>query len=106
MEKSKDWIYLQTPQFTFSSGMTEDDSRERPALPDYVPAAASVQFTARNGIITAADIRDGEVESSGSTNIGEALVGKKVHEIRDWQAVLSQGGSGVGIARWLSTLFN
>lgn len=30
---SRDWIYGQTPKFTFSTYPTEDDLRERPALP-------------------------------------------------------------------------
>ena len=30
---SRDWVYGQTPKFTFSTEATEDDPRERPALP-------------------------------------------------------------------------
>ncbi|OBT76383.1 hypothetical protein VF21_03595 [Pseudogymnoascus sp. 05NY08] len=95
--KSEDWIYLQTPQFTFSSHPTEEDPRERPLRPSYVPAAASVLFTARNGAITEAEIRNGEGERA------EGLVGRKVHEILDWRGVL--GGRDDGVGRWLNGLF-
>ncbi|KFY39544.1 hypothetical protein V495_05885 [Pseudogymnoascus sp. VKM F-4514 (FW-929)] len=95
--RSEDWIYLQTPQFTFSSHPTEEDPRERPVRPSYVPAAASVLFTARNGAITEAEIRNGDGEHA------EGLVGKKIHEITDWRVVLSGRDDGVG--RWLNGLF-
>ncbi|KFX97814.1 hypothetical protein O988_04671 [Pseudogymnoascus sp. VKM F-3808] len=95
--RSEDWIYLQTPQFTFSSHPTEEDPRERPVRPSYVPAAASVLFTARNGAITEAEIRNGDGERA------EGLVGKKIHEITDWRGVL--GGRDDGVGRWLNGLF-
>ncbi|OBT59314.1 hypothetical protein VE04_00254 [Pseudogymnoascus sp. 24MN13] len=95
--RSEDWIYLQTPQFTFSSHPTEEDPRERPLRPSYVPAAASVLFTARNGAITDAEIRNGEGERA------EGLVGRKVHEIMDWREAL--GGRDDGVGKWLNGLF-
>lgn len=39
--KSLEWIYQQTPQFTFSTTKTEDDPRERPPLPDTLPRDVS-----------------------------------------------------------------
>jgi lipoate-protein ligase A len=42
--KSLDWTYLQTPQFTFSSHITEDDPRERPPLPGWVSPLVSPTF--------------------------------------------------------------
>jgi lipoate-protein ligase A len=39
--QSLDWIYSQTPQFTFSSHKTADDSRDRPPLPNYLPTDVS-----------------------------------------------------------------
>jgi lipoate-protein ligase A len=38
---SRDWLYGQTPKFTFSILPTEDDPRERPALPFEVSANSS-----------------------------------------------------------------
>ena len=38
---SKEWTYLQTPQFTFSTRKTADDDRERPLLPDGLPSGVS-----------------------------------------------------------------
>jgi hypothetical protein len=56
-----------------------------------------VLFTARNGAITEAEIRNGEGERA------EGLVGRKVHEILDWRGVL--GGRDDGVGRWLNGLF-
>ncbi|KAI9848205.1 MAG: Biotin/lipoate A/B protein ligase [Sclerophora amabilis] len=41
LSKSKEWIYLQTPQFTFASHVSEEDDRERPMLPKDLPASVS-----------------------------------------------------------------
>ena len=39
--QSPEWIYGQTPQFTFSTHPTEDDPRERPTRPEGLPADVS-----------------------------------------------------------------
>lgn len=54
-------------------------------------------FTARNGAITEAEIRNGEGERV------EGLVGRRVHEIVDWRGVL--GGRDDGVGMWLNGLF-
>ncbi|KAI9732682.1 MAG: Biotin/lipoate A/B protein ligase [Claussenomyces sp. TS43310] len=96
------WIYLQTPQFTFSSDPTGDDPRERPAKPDYLPSSTSISFTARNGTITEAE----GVEKSQMIDM-TALVGRKLHKIEDWNDVLqaSPKDNRGGIAKWLNMLF-
>lgn len=35
--QSLEWLYTQTPQFTFSTHPTQDDPRERPPLPANIP---------------------------------------------------------------------
>lgn len=40
--QSRDWIYNQTPLFTFSTHPTEDDPRKRPPLPLGLPDDVSV----------------------------------------------------------------
>lgn len=39
--QSREWIYNQTPQFTFSTHPSEEDPRDRPALPQGVPSDVS-----------------------------------------------------------------
>jgi lipoate-protein ligase A len=40
--KTPDWIFGQTPQFTFSTSPTEDDPRERPPSVNDLPYGVSV----------------------------------------------------------------
>ena len=63
-----------------------------------------MRFTARNGVITEADIRSGEDGVVGDEGEGAELIGKKVHEIRDWGALTGRNGRG-GIGMWLDGLF-
>lgn len=73
--RSADWIYGQTPQFTFSN--------------HHLDTSISVVFTARNGIVTRADIKLGK--SEGEDRIAnEQLVGRKLHEVEDWDAILGR----------------
>ncbi|KAG7135360.1 putative lipoate-protein ligase A like [Verticillium longisporum] len=45
--QSRDWLYGQTPLFSFSTRPTEDDPRPRPALPDDF----NLSFEARQGVL-------------------------------------------------------
>ncbi|AEO71809.1 uncharacterized protein THITE_2124648 [Thermothielavioides terrestris NRRL 8126] len=40
--RSPDWIFGQTPQFTFSTHPTEEDPRERPPMADFLPYGVSL----------------------------------------------------------------
>ena len=42
--QSREWVYGQTPQFTFSTHPSEDDPRERPRLPESLPRDVSSLF--------------------------------------------------------------
>lgn len=44
-------------------------------------------FTARNGIVKTADIRLGQSEEEDRL-ANEKLVGRKLHEVEDWQDIL------------------
>ncbi|KAK8077865.1 hypothetical protein PG996_004035 [Apiospora saccharicola] len=93
--KSLDWIYTQTPQFTFSTCSTEDDPRTRPPLPDYLPQDELAQFdlsiTARHGQITEA--RGAGIETS-------ALDSVYLHKVDDWCTLI---GEAAGC--WLNSVF-
>jgi lipoate-protein ligase A len=97
--RSLEWTYLQTPQFTFSTHETEQDDRERPALPATVPADTRMEFTAKHGAVTEAQLTlDGE-DPSAETQ--QDLVGKQIHTIKDWQTVVRSAP----LAQWLNTIF-
>lgn len=42
--QSLEWLYTQTPQFTFSTHPTQDDPRERPPLPANIPQDVSLFY--------------------------------------------------------------
>lgn len=74
--KSSDWIYCQTPQFTF----TLDGTSKCPTDPGKtisevceLPQSFHEEFTARSGCVT-----------SASASLSH-LVNKKIHEITDWK---------------------
>ncbi|TQS38063.1 hypothetical protein Golomagni_01437 [Golovinomyces magnicellulatus] len=74
--KSSDWIYCQTPQFTF----TVDGKSECPTDPGKtisevceLPQSFHEEFTVRNGCVT-----------SASTSLSH-LLNQKIHEVTDWK---------------------
>ncbi|KAK6955696.1 hypothetical protein Daesc_003339 [Daldinia eschscholtzii] len=90
--KSLDWIYAQTPQFSFSTHPTEDDPRPRPSLPDDLPADFRAAMTVRHGQI---------IEVSGKGLPEESLKSTYLHHITDWRSKVDSESVG----RWLNTLF-
>ncbi|KEY70452.1 hypothetical protein S7711_08830 [Stachybotrys chartarum IBT 7711] len=90
--KSRDWIWGQTPRFTFSTHPHEKDSRERPDL----PFEAKVRFEARQGVIENFDIQDSSW--SAATANPSFFVGKKLYDIDDWGLSLMQAGLEEGEA--------
>ncbi|GAW14957.1 hypothetical protein ANO14919_043650 [Xylariales sp. No.14919] len=127
--RSRDWIYAQTPQFTFSSHPTADDPRPRPDLPTDLPSsffptdpelsstdsadanAPGLQMTVRHAEIT--DLSIPSTESGNSDSIITGAVGDKslvhslkglhLHHIDDWRTHLGSENESVG--RWLNRLF-
>lgn len=84
---SPDWIYGQTPQFTFSTYTTEEDCRVRPALASDLEGLRA-NFTARNGIITQAEFELGDKSQQEDGKVSESLINKKLHEIQSWTSFL------------------
>ncbi|KAK7748182.1 hypothetical protein SLS53_001437 [Cytospora paraplurivora] len=95
---SRDWIYNQTPQFTFSTHPSEDDPRERPPLPAGLPEDFRATIAVRHGQIVEADL-------SGFD--GGSLQGQNLHTITDWRQVLNAGNSAAveHVGRWFNDLF-
>ncbi|KAI1800704.1 hypothetical protein F4811DRAFT_556565 [Daldinia bambusicola] len=90
--KSREWIYTQTPQFSFSTHPTEDDPRPRPSLPEDLPPDFRAAMTVRHGQIT---------EISGKDLPEESLKLAYLHHITDWRSMVNSEPVG----RWLNNLF-
>ncbi|KAI1341787.1 hypothetical protein F5Y15DRAFT_347818 [Xylariaceae sp. FL0016] len=96
--RSLDWIYNQTPQFTFSTHPTSDDPRPRPeprliGLTDgdtVLPADLNASLTVRHGQVT-------EVHGTG---LPATLKETTLHHVDDWRKKVDEP---VGI--WLNGLF-
>ncbi|KAB5585626.1 lipoyltransferase-like protein [Coniochaeta sp. 2T2.1] len=112
--QSLEWIYGQTPQFTFSTLPSEADPRPRPELPGHLPENLEVSFTVRHGQIKDirfAGLKHGESPDGISQDqaISAALVGRTLHEIRDWKETLEEASpvslKNDGVGQWLNRLF-
>lgn len=124
--RSRDWIYAQTPQFTFSSHPTADDPRPRPDLPTDLPSsffptnaeldgsgdahAPGLKMTVRHGQITelvappSTDPESGLVKAAGKhSNLVDSLKGLHLHHVDDWRKRVGAENESVG--RWLNQLF-
>ncbi|KLO95576.1 related to lipoyltransferase [Fusarium fujikuroi] len=90
--QSRDWIYGQTPKFTFSTFPYEEDPRERPQL-DF---DTKLRFEARHGVI---DKFTAEGPSSPTSENGlSALTSSSIYNVSSWGAQLSQAGMADGDA--------
>ncbi|KAI1769112.1 hypothetical protein GGR53DRAFT_227068 [Hypoxylon sp. FL1150] len=89
--KSPEWIYTQTPQFTFSTRPTEEDPRPRPPLPDDLPPDFHATMTVRHGQVT---------DISGAS-LPESLNATYLHHVTDWRSKVDSKPVG----KWLNSLF-
>ncbi|KXJ86643.1 hypothetical protein Micbo1qcDRAFT_190457 [Microdochium bolleyi] len=107
--RSRDWIFAQTPQFTFSTHPTEEDPRPRPPLDTALrrqqqpgteasDAPFRAHLTVRHGQVAEAEISSGSGSSEASVS---SLMGATLHEIQDWTTLLGQKGFGA----WFNSLF-
>ncbi|OAA57643.1 hydroxymethylglutaryl-lyase [Niveomyces insectorum RCEF 264] len=131
--KTPDWLFGQTPQFTFSTQPTADDPRPRPARPPDVPPAFQLTFTARHGRLQdvlvsglpydKAGAGSGSMDSNsaaaaGNNDAGQdravaaVLEGQLLYHIRDWQTALAAASlapldppGAAAIGAWLDELF-
>ncbi|OIW27771.1 hypothetical protein CONLIGDRAFT_682789 [Coniochaeta ligniaria NRRL 30616] len=112
--QSPEWIYGQTPQFTFSTVPSDADPRPRPALPSYLPENLELSFTVRHGQIQDAKVsglryRESPDGLSQDQAISKAIVGRTLHEIRDWHAALEEASlvslESDHVGKWLDGLF-
>ncbi|KAI0424672.1 hypothetical protein F5Y09DRAFT_130855 [Xylaria sp. FL1042] len=101
--RSRDWIYAQTPQFTFSLHPTADDPRPRPNLPVQLLVDANapdLRMTVRH-----AEITEAAVPGAGNDKkVAESLKGLRLDHINDWRTHLGVENRILG--RWLNWLFD
>lgn len=101
---SREWMYLQTPQFTFDNRIAIESLAGQLTIvgpPDDAANQTHLAFTARNGAITEWELGDrfGNELSRGSKE------GAKVHEIGDWCREIGDGGHARSFGSWLNGLF-
>lgn len=102
--KSWEWIYLQTPQFTFSNRVPIESLAGQLTVigpPEDRANETHLEFTARNGAISEWKLQD----KYGSQFAGGDKLGLKIHEIVDWRNVIGDGASTGSFGTWLNRLF-
>ncbi|VUC31280.1 unnamed protein product [Clonostachys rosea] len=114
--RERAWVYGQTPRFVLSTEATEDDPRERPAVPfeklaegflhdllsDYVPvltfSQSKLYIEAKRGIIN-------NLKLNGTSLESPSIVGASIWEISDWATRLRDAGAEVDdvqeVGAWL-----
>ncbi|KAI1269953.1 hypothetical protein F5Y18DRAFT_372089 [Xylariaceae sp. FL1019] len=108
---SRDWIYAQTPQFTFSTHPTSEDPRLRPDLPADLPSSFTSAFPSSNPYLRSDEptglqmtVRHAEItDIASSVDLPSTLKGQHLHHINDWRAHI--GSKNESIGRWLNDLF-
>ncbi|KAK0634341.1 hypothetical protein B0T17DRAFT_481550 [Bombardia bombarda] len=112
--RSPEWIYSQTPQFTFSTHPSEDDPRPRPSPPPELPPNFQFNLTARHGEIQDAAISGltylDDVDSASQNQVlSQALVSQHLHRITDWREALGSASpvpvDSEPVGRWLNGIF-
>ncbi|KAJ6788059.1 hypothetical protein PWT90_10110 [Aphanocladium album] len=95
---SRDWLYGQTPRFTFCTHPTEDDPRPRPQL----PFQERIHLEAKQGVIERFHIEN----NKGAQKDLSSLVGATMYNINDWSAQLADAGiasqQASQIGEWLN----
>ncbi|KAL2265781.1 hypothetical protein VTJ83DRAFT_6881 [Remersonia thermophila] len=91
---SAEWIFGQTPLFTFSTEPTDEDPRPRPAVGHALPPGFRAHLVARHGEIQSVDIRGLSGAEADATALAAALVRQRLHHISDWRRALDEAGRG------------
>ncbi|KAM0293938.1 hypothetical protein ACHAQK_007113 [Fusarium lateritium] len=89
--QSRDWIYGQTPRFTFSTFPYAEDPRERPQLDfDASDNLTKLRFEARHGIVEKF-MAEGASSPAPEDSL-PALVSSSIYDVSSWSEQLSQAG--------------
>ncbi|KAI8154379.1 putative lipoate-protein ligase A [Colletotrichum sp. SAR 10_70] len=100
--QSREWIYGQTPLFTFSTHPSEEDDRKRPEL----PGKFKLSFESRHGLIQQFALEG--LSSAQPQTLSESMINSQIWEIDDWAQQLRDGGLDAGdastVGPWLNSL--
>ncbi|KAI2467447.1 hypothetical protein F4781DRAFT_308319 [Annulohypoxylon bovei var. microspora] len=88
---SPEWIYTQTPQFTFSTHPTDADPRPRPPLPASLPPSLQLSMT----------VHHGEITEASESYLRAPIKNTSFLQITDWRTKAADESVG----RWLNGLF-
>lgn len=112
--QTADWIFGQTPQFTFSTHPIDGDKRPRPADTKGLPSSAQVFIDSRHGLITDSAI---SLPASRDRTSAEAemrlkdIKGVNLYKNEGWRSILSAERIGSGsrgeverLADWLEMM--
>ncbi|KAL9607717.1 MAG: hypothetical protein Q9167_007397 [Letrouitia subvulpina] len=114
--KSLDWLYGQTPQFTLSSHVCEEDDRERPPLPAWLGSSSTGQsrifLKIKSGMIISSQISTSTGFNVADAALNKALSDRKVFQIDSFRDLVESAGlphdsesETVDIAAWLDLTF-
>ncbi|KAL9035311.1 MAG: hypothetical protein Q9214_006642, partial [Letrouitia sp. 1 TL-2023] len=126
--KSMNWLYGQTPQFTLSSHVCEEDDRKRPPLPTWLdsdynfqqvklirrprPIQARIFLKIKSGIVISSQISTSSGFNVADAELNRALVDIKVFQVDSFKALVELAGPPQGreskssdIAAWLDLTF-
>lgn len=113
--RSSEWVYGQTPQFTFSTAASEEDPRPRPPLPAWLPEDFRMSMTVRHGQIQNAQVSGLEYNESvdglsQDQAVSKALLGRTIHHVDDWRDVLDEISpvplKDGAVGKWLNSLLS
>lgn len=106
--KTMDWIYAQTPQFTFSSHPENGDGSEIVAAPRIIPSSCRISFKVQHGVITESLIEGPDQQIEQLKSIEARLQNQKLQDIRDWNKLVLEKNEdspdAVAIAKWLGRM--
>lgn len=105
--KTLEWIYSQTPQFTFSSHPVDQDGHEKAS--HTIPFSARIYLKVQHGIITESLVEGPAIASEQLKWFQSRLQNQKLQDIKDWNHLLAtEHGSSAqemdAIATWLGDM--
>nr|POE52092.1 putative lipoate-protein ligase a [Quercus suber] len=95
--QSREWTYLQTPQFALTNKFQFDLCWE-------------IELVAKYGALTSGSVKDSRDETSKPFDLADGAIGQRLHEIESWEKVLGVALDGLthiqrkGMVKWLERM--
>ncbi|KAL1882355.1 hypothetical protein VTK73DRAFT_1914 [Phialemonium thermophilum] len=113
--KSPDWIFGQTPQFTFSTHHADDDSRPSPDIPLSLPRNFGAYLTVRHGQVQEASLTGlsygHDIDPPSQDRLlSDSLVGLTLYRVTDWRQTLQDASpspllDAEAVGSWFNDMF-